>query len=135
MSMRTRTQVMINSNDTLSNSSYDDPTEFEQSIDALLSRIHQQQQQPIQSKAISEEKRNKRKYDALLAKIKKDKITIEQLQNENRRLKEEIARCQAKIKSYPKMMKKYEQLSDSLSKSAEAYSMIMSLSPRKRQFA
>lgn len=136
--MASKTQVTFTSNDSspgdlslskASISSSEDTTEIEQTIDNLLSKIRQP---TIQKKKMTEEKRNKMKYDRLLAKIKRDQAIIAQLVIENRALKDEVSRCETKIRSYPRMKSKYDKLSESLSKSAEAYSTTKSQSSRRR---
>lgn len=138
--MTSKTQVTFTSNDSSpsglstskgSISSSEDTTEIEQTIDNLISKIRQPAFQP---KKMSEEKRNKMKYDRLLSKIKRDQAIIAQLEIENRALKDEVSRCEAKIRSYPRMKSKYDKLSESLSRSAEVYSSTKSLSSRRRPF-
>ena len=58
----------------------------------------------------------KRKFESLKNTVKKDEETIAALENENAILKAEIQRCEARIKAYPHTKKRYEQLSESLSK-------------------
>lgn len=139
--MTSKTQVTFTSNDSspgglsfskMSVSSSEDTTEIEQTIDNLLSKIRHQPE--VQPKRMTEEKRIKLKYDRLSAKIERDKATIAQLEYENRQLKAEVARCEAKIRSYPRMKSKYDKLSETLSKSAEAYSYSRQSSTRRKQF-
>lgn len=138
--MTSKTQVTFTSNDSspegfsfskASMSSSEDTTEIEQTIDNLLSKIRQPDAQP---KRMTEEKRIKMKYDRLSAKIERDKAIIAQLEYENKQLKAEVARCEAKIRSYPRMKSKYDKLSETLSKSAEAYSVSKRPPSRKKQF-
>ena len=58
----------------------------------------------------------KRKFESLKNTVKKDEETIAALENENAILKAEIQRCEARIKAYPQTKKRYEQLSENLSK-------------------
>lgn len=125
--MTTQTQVTFTSNESSDDS--EGTTEIEQTIDNILSRIHRPA--ATQRKIGGEEKKT---YDRLMAKIKRDQKIIAQLELENKSLKEEIARCETKIRSYPRMKSKYDQLSDSLAKSTEAYSISRVTSPRKMPF-
>jgi predicted RNase H-like nuclease (RuvC/YqgF family) len=61
-----------------------------------------------------------RRFEELCAKIEEQRRTIALLSAENSALKSEIARCEAKIASYPRMKRKYDRLSASLSQIAEA---------------
>jgi cell division septum initiation protein DivIVA len=61
-----------------------------------------------------------KRFDELCAKIDADRHTIALLSEENAALKAEIERCEAKIAEYPKIKRKYDRLSQSLSQIAEA---------------
>lgn len=57
---------------------------------------------------------DKKKYDAMLAKVAKHQEELAKLQDENAILKAEVERCQAKIKAYPQAKKRYDQLTESI---------------------
>jgi predicted RNase H-like nuclease (RuvC/YqgF family) len=66
--------------------------------------------------------RDAKRFDELCAKIEEQRRAIALLGAENSALKAEVARCEEKIASYPRMKRKYDRLSASLSQIAEARS-------------
>jgi hypothetical protein len=61
-----------------------------------------------------------KRFNDLCGKIEEERRLIAVLSAENATLKAEIARCQEKIANYPKMKRKYDLLSQSLSQIAES---------------
>ncbi|EAY03668.1 hypothetical protein TVAG_145370 [Trichomonas vaginalis G3] len=71
---------------------------------------------------------DKKRYDALLAKVAKHQEELEKLQDENEILKAEVQRCEAKIKAYPQTKKRYDQLTESIQR---AHQLTSSTTSRK----
>ena len=61
-----------------------------------------------------EKKKDKKEYNAILAAIEEDERILRRLEKENAILHAQIDRCQAKIKAYPRLERRYEILSKSI---------------------
>jgi hypothetical protein len=69
---------------------------------------------------VSESGRDARRFRELCAKVEDNKAVIERLMAENAALSDEVARCKAKVASYPTVKRRYDRLSRSLSQIAES---------------
>lgn len=69
---------------------------------------------------------DKKKYDALLAKVAKHQEQLAKLEDENALLRAEVERCEAKIRAYPKAKKRYDQLTESIQRAHQLTSKSLS---------
>jgi cell shape-determining protein MreC len=69
---------------------------------------------------VSESSRDSRRFRELCAKIEDNRTVLDRLRAENAALKNEVARCKAKVANYPNVKRQYDRLSRSLSQLAES---------------
>ena len=89
---------------------------LEQSMKEFNEQFGQKAKQKSKKQPISTDKK---KYENLLLKLERQDRQIEELEEENRLLKAEIARCEDKIRAYPQTKRRYDQLTESLSRAHE----------------
>lgn len=75
----------------------------------------------------AEKQKDKNSYEELLAKIERDERTVRMLEKENAILKAQIQACESKIKAYPKVKKRYDELTGNIER---AHSL--EIAPKKR---
>jgi chromosome segregation ATPase len=96
-------------------------SELQEMLDKSMQEYRMKNESPSESpnkkrKKMEEIEETKRKYESMMEIIRKAEDTVAALENENAILKAEIQRCEARIKVYPQTKKRYDQLSESLSK-------------------